>query len=206
MSSAYGFFNGVPLASVKHARFITKAGHFYTLARLIFNNTVYETSKTAENGAVVFDGGYANWVFIAPDGRLDYGTMAEMTLGEMLDHLVTTTTASPIPAWDEFAAWLSGSGDRVGQVLAKATRAFVVSVNDPGEENAIECGVPAFQGFTNFPTFLQCIAAATEPAHGESAADYRTAEKAYSFGVMVLGLDDEGVEKEMMTLLFTFRE
>lgn len=346
MSSSLNFFNGVPLASVKHARFLTRAGDFYSVAKLIFNRKTYNFSDAAENGAVCYGSNYANWVFIAPDDRFDWDAMAEMTLGDMMTYVIEIATASPVPAWDEFVAWLNGESETLDKVLNACTRAYLVSVDgseskstclyngvelpdinavwtdketypyaylsrmDLDEDNVsvhgyalylsdtvgyrnstthfwmiptsskvatyfledgtsqylmatskdstevatmlsypeeavtpdymiycvwcnadicddndtatvylaasdpvpaggvyTECNVPKLTGSTDFPGFAACLKDATTPAHEEAAASFRTADKAFSFGIELWGADSEtGKEQKAATLLFTVRE
>ena len=333
MSSSLNFFNGVPLASVKHARFLTRAGDFYSIAKLIFNRKTYSFSDAAENGAVCYGSNYANWVFIAPDDRFDWDAMAEMTLGDMMTYVIEIATASPVPAWDEFVAWLNGESETLDKVLNACTRAYLVSVDgseskstclyngvelpalpdwdqeaypyacivrswsgsycfiatkspayvrnsttasrsndlvldwdsnsmrcflafdglswgipslstaygdvlfyressgndifmwanydvyygsplylaasDPVPAGGVytECNVPKLTGSTDFPGFAACLKDATTPAHEEAAASFRTADKAFSFGIELWGADSEtGEEQKAATLLFTVRE
>lgn len=208
MSSSLNFFNGVPLASVKHARFLTRAGDFYSIAKLIFNRKTYNFSDAAENGAVCYGSNYANWVFIAPDDRFDWDAMAEMTFGDMMTYVIEIATASPVPAWDEFVAWLNGESETLDKVLNACTRAYLAA-SDPVPAGGVytECNVPKLTGSTDFPGFAACLKDATTPAHEEAAASFRTADKAFSFGIELWGADSEtGKEQKAATLLFTVRE
>lgn len=201
-----GFFAGLPLASIKTARFLTKAGAFYSMAKIVFNNAVYEVSKTAENGAVVFEDGYQNWTFIAPDNRFDYDAMESMTLGGLLDYIINTTTEKPVPAWDEFCEWIGGVAAQLNTVMEIAHGGYIIPINVDEESDYKPIGRPVFQDITNFPTFLQNIRSAIEPAKDSPAADYRAADKAYAFGILVTQLDNDGNEAEALTLMFVFRE
>lgn len=203
MDKGKNFLSGVPMASIKHAKFLTKAGAFYTMAKIIYNNKVYETSKTAENGAVLFDGDYTNWVFVAPDGKLDFDGMNTMSLLDALTYIADAETAVSIPAWDEFCVWIGTLKDEMNQIFENANRCLLASVNT---ENVTEINAPHFDAFADFAGFVGAIITACEPAADAMADDFRTAEKAYSFYLTFTALDKEGNEKNELTMMMTFRE
>ena len=95
-----GFLTGIPLGAVKTARFLNKAGTFFTLAKLIYNGNTYRFSS-AQDGAVTANADFLSWKFIGPDGRFDLDTLAAGTAAEMLEAMADTCQESPVPAWEE---------------------------------------------------------------------------------------------------------
>ena len=84
-----------------------------------------------------------------------------------------------------------------------------LAASDPVPAGGVytECNVPKLTGSTDFPGFAACLKDATTPAHEEAAASFRTADKAFSFGIELWGADSEtGEEQKAATLLFTVRE
>ena len=132
-----GFLSGVPLGSVKNARFLNLAGTFFTLAKLILNGVAYEFTA-ATDGAVIMSADSMTWKFIAPDGRFDMDALTGMSAVDALRAMAAICDATPVPAWDDFAVWISNS-DKVNDinlVLSSAT--------------SIMCGELTI---TNIPTF-----------------------------------------------------
>ena len=206
------FLSGVPLAALKKAKFLTKVGGFLTMARLVYRNTVYDISKTSQTGAVLYSGGYDGFVFVAPDDRLDFAAIPGMTMGALMDYLYTTTSETRIPAWDDFFEWFHQVSEQITQVLESAHRAFLIS---PNSERYFQIGIPALGAVSDFPSFADAFRSALSDGVADetgvlpkdvAAEEFQVAEKAFAFGASITTLDEEGNEKELLSLMFLFRE
>lgn len=161
-----GFFDGVPLSAVKNARFINKIGTFFTLAKLIYNGTMYNFSGGG-GGTVVVDPQYLKWQFVAPDGLFDLDTLEAMTLSQMLNSVADTITQSPIKEWDDFAAWIAQ--DNIAQMIQD-----VFNQGAYGGIQGILVPRPRFQPPESFADFLRWLASLSGDAGALSASEFRT--------------------------------
>lgn len=213
VTSQRSFLDGVPLSSVKKAKLLTKAGGYLTVARLVYKNVLYDIFKNANHGAVLYSGDYGSFVFVSPEGRIDYGAAASMTIGALLEYLRDVTARNPIPAWDEFFSWFHSVSAQVGQVLASAHSAYMISPNDP--ERLAQIGIPALDTVEDFATFLDTFSSAMAQGvpdeEGVMPSDlpaglYQVDERAFAFGALITELKEDGTESAMMALMFVFRE
>ena len=100
------YWHGVPLQEVRTARFITLAGAFNTMRRLITNGKehVFTTDK---DGAVLLNGTYTSWKFIAPTDAFPVGYLLQGTISDMLDAVIAYCSSHTVSAWEDFSNWLS---------------------------------------------------------------------------------------------------
>lgn len=174
-----GFFDGVPLNAVKSARFLTKAGAFFTLAKLIYNGTLYDFSGGGTGGGgggtVVVDPQYLTWRFVAPEGRFDPAALEAMTLAGMLNSVADTIAQSPVQEWEDFAAWLAQ--DSIAQNIQMVFRSAAY-----GSIKGIPIQPPRFQPPEDFSDFLRWLADVCGAAGAISASEFRT-ETGFSYEV-----------------------
>lgn len=172
-----GFLTGIPLGAVKTARFLNKAGTFFTLAKLIYNGNTYRFSS-AQDGAVTANADFLSWKFIGPDGRFDLDTLAAGTAAEMLEAMADTCQESPVPAWEDFALWLAEdvSVKQVNTVFSGCSRAVVAGV---------EIQVPVFTAPADFSGFLQWLVSVMGEAGELPASGFRNSGSTNRFDVFV---------------------
>lgn len=178
-----GFFDGVPLGAVKHARFINKLGAFFTLTKLIYNGVLYDFSSggsgSGGGGTVVVDPQYLKWQFVAPDGLFDLDALESMTLAEMLNSVADTVTQSPIKEWEDFAAWLN-----TPEIIRG-----IQSISDQAAYGGIK-GIliqpPAFSPPENFSAFLRWLSSISGEAGALSARNFR-AENGFAYEISMFG-------------------
>lgn len=163
-----GFFDGVPLSSVKNARFIDKAGAFFTMAKLLYNGIIYDFTggSGGDSGSVVVDPDYLTWRFVAPDGMFDISALEKLTLSEMLLSIADTEEQTPIKEWEDFAAFMAqpNTAQNIQTVFEKAA---YMSIRD------VILEPPVFQPPENFPAFLRWLASISGEAGKLNAIDFR---------------------------------
>lgn len=164
-----GFFDGVPLSAVKSARFINKIGTFFTLAKLIYNGTMYNFSGGG-GGTVVVDPQYLKWQFVAPDDLFDLDTLEAMTLSQMLNSVADTITQSPIKEWNDFAAWIAQ--DNISQMIQD-----VFNQGAYGGVKGVLVPRPQFQPPDSFADFLRWLASISGDAGSLSASEFLVENK-----------------------------
>ena len=162
-----GIFAGVPLGAVKRARFLDRAGAFFTLAKLVYNNVLYDFTAAGGSGTVVTDAQYLNWRFVAPDGMFDMDALGELTLGGMLEQVADTARQAPVPAWEDFAAWLAQpkTAELIQDVFSQA--AYFGTRGVPVRP------VP-FQAPADFPDFLGWLTVSAGEAAALDGSQFRT--------------------------------
>lgn len=170
-----GFFDGVPLSSVKHARFINKLGGFFTLAKLIYNGMTYDYTSGGQGGTVVVDPGYLQWGFVAPDGVFDMEALEQLTLAGLLESVAGTEETNPIQSWEDFADWIA-----MPETAALIQKVF--SSAAAGGIGGVAVPPPQFQPPANFPAFLRWLAE-TSGAAGSLPASQFTIETGFSWSV-----------------------
>ncbi len=120
-------WNGIKLGEVKVARLLRLSGAISTIRRLIdLPQDVDWVFNTSTNGAVIVSDNYLTWEFIAPD---NYTVTAAATVGGLVDNLTAATTASPVPAWDDFAVFLSNKRSTINSFLAEGASASIIDAN-----------------------------------------------------------------------------
>ena len=162
-----GFFDGVPLNAVRSARFITKAGSFFTLAKLILNNVLYDFSNGESGGTVVVDPQYLKWQFVAPLGMFDSAKLETMTLADMLRSVAETITRTPVKEWEDFAAWIAQ--DNISKMIRDAFGQGAYG----GIKGTLVPRCP-FQPPESFSAFLCWLADMSGEAGALSASEFRT--------------------------------
>lgn len=161
-----GFLTGVPLNAVKCARFINKAGSFFTMLKLVLNGSLYDFSDNLSNGAVLLDGQYLHWRFIAPDGKFDLDALGAMDLAEMFKSMGNTLESAPLSAWENFAAWMAEPA-AVKQIQTVFDCAAYAGVKGALVEP------PQFQAPKSFSAFLSWLSAMSGSAGNISASEFR---------------------------------
>lgn len=116
--------------AVRHGKFHGKSGNFMTIARIIYNGMSYNFGS--KDGAVTMSDQLTRWKFIAPVGRFDMTDYAESSLVEALRDVMEDVENAPVPAWDEFFAFLGGKEELVNaSVQAHVVRIGGVKVDLP---------------------------------------------------------------------------
>ena len=100
------YWHGVPLQEVRTARFITLAGAFNTMRRLITNGKEH-VFTTDEDGAVLLNDTYTSWKFIAPTDAFPVGYLLQGAISDMLDAVIAYCSSHTVSAWEDFSNWLS---------------------------------------------------------------------------------------------------
>ena len=192
-------FGGVPIHAVKRATFKDKLGTLHTLLKLVYNSVTYDFNETAQGGAVIFANNYKNWEFIAPDDRLDFEGYSSMTLGETLDDMQAVLADNPIPAWEQFACWLS----KMIYTINAATSYYTVYLKNTRGTISTPIDVLTFSSMTTFSQFLDTLIAALAPASELSMANFKTSDTSFA---CVLSFVNPSNGYELRTMTFTFRE
>lgn len=144
-----GVFDDLDWGTVRNARFLSGAGGYVTLARIVLNGASHNLGT--ENGAVTFGEDYTDWRFIAPKGRWDMAYFETMTLREALCIIREDAENVPIPAWDDFFAFL-GEPEKehhVNSVLHGKTSSIRVAYR--------RSALPLIKGMTDFPHFASWL-------------------------------------------------
>ena len=100
------YWHGVPLAEVRTARFITLAGAFNTMRRLITNGEEH-VFTTDEDGAVILNGKYTSWKFIAPTDAFPVDYLLKGTISDVLDAVIEYCSNHTVSTWEDFSSWLA---------------------------------------------------------------------------------------------------
>ena len=98
-------FGNLDFDTVRSGTFRDKLGRYIQLAKVIYNGRKYNFGS--QDGAVTITNGFTLWKFIAPVGRWDMSHFANTPLRDALAEIVADTETMPIPAWDDFFAYLS---------------------------------------------------------------------------------------------------
>lgn len=196
------FLDGVPLAMAKKGLFTHKAGTVFQLAKLVLNNVTYRFTAGTQ-GAVALNEGVTNWWFVAPDDRFDFDALASMTAGEFLTALAASCDETPVPAWDEFAVWLSESDttEQVNALFAAASR--------------VECGgisvasVPEFtapgEHISGVLRWLLAVLTAVGAADVMQMSEFAVHSRKFSVPLKLYAAGADGTET-LMTLVFAFQQ
>lgn len=198
------FLSGVPLALMKKGLFSRKIGAVVQMAKLLWNGKAYDF-KAATQGAVALNSTMTDWWFIAPDDRFDFDGFSDMTLGTFLETMITECNGTPIPAWDDFAVWLSEDStvEQVNMIFSMVSR--------------VECGgmslpsfyIPKFtapgghiSGLLNWVLALFTAIGATDVA---TMSAFRVHSRKYTIPMNVYTTTDDGTESLSMTMAFSFQ-
>ena len=185
-----GVFSGIPLASVKTARYLNKAGTFFTLAKLVLNGKAYDFNGVSK-GSVVMTADALGWAFTAPDGRFDLYTLSAMSTAGMLESMASSCESSPVEAWEDFAAWLSEDAivEQVNAIFSGCTRAAVAGV---------DVDIPVFTVPGSFPAFVRWLASVMGDAASLPASEFRNADNENRFDVTVDLYQPDGTEEQLV--------
>lgn len=190
------FWENVPMRTVKKA-FFKKGNLVRSLAKLVLNSVTFDFAKTAQGGAVIVPPDYTAIEFISPDGRIDYRTLLEGTLGNALDESIRVLETEPIPAWDKFSAWV-GSKKIFSQVADLLSGCELQTIDG---KISTTIGTPDFDKVTNMVSLLEEIKSATIQAHNHMLSSYQL--DTASFGWKVVMYYEEGGS---FSIGFIFRE
>lgn len=198
-----GFLEGVPLALMKKGLFARKAGTVFQLAKLVFNGKAY-TFTAATRGAVALNAAATDWWFVAPDGRFDFDGLGELTAGGFLEAVAASCDGTPVPAWDEFAAWLSESGtvELVNSLFSQVSR--------------VECGgtsaaaVPAFtapgERISGLLNWLLAVLNGIGAAEAMPMSAARVHSRKFAIPVNIYTAADDGTERLLSSMTFSFQQ
>lgn len=198
-------FNGIPLRTLKKVMYSTKLGTMYNLLKMIVNGVTYNFEETAQNGAVIFNDDYSGWVFIAPDGRLNFEAYPGMLVGEVFDDMEAILSEKPIPSWDAFVNWLNSFLGESGLPITSISRVTIVPASGNGEVSEVGVDLPSFAA-TNCVEFLENLESAFSSMLDLPASYFKSSTGGFAFTLCVYGLTSEGKETEGINMAFTFRE
>lgn len=172
-----GFLDGVPLGSVKNARFIDKLGAFFTMTKLVLNDVVYQFTGV-QNGSVIIPPDLSQCRFVAPDGKFNLNELSSLTASEMLENMALKLESEPLSAWEDFALWVSEDGvvEQVNQIFSACNRA---------EVNGFAIPLPEFYAPGNFPGFLRWIVSVIGAAGSLPASSFQNPDYQNRFDVVV---------------------
>lgn len=146
-------FHGIPLNAIKKASFLSKANTVAAILKMTVNNVTYDFQKTAQNGAVVFGGNYGRWDFIAPNGRFNFSSYANSTVGQTLQDMESVLTVSPVPAWDTFIRWVRAQLDNLQINTNGISSCFVTPIGHTG--NRVQANVISLDNLTDCVSFIK---------------------------------------------------
>jgi hypothetical protein len=97
-------FEDINFNTVRSGKFISKAGEYMTLAKIILNGKICNFGTI--DGAVTMGQDYGTWKFIAPANRWDMQYFSRLPLRETLNIIAEDARNAPIKAFDEFVSYL----------------------------------------------------------------------------------------------------
>jgi hypothetical protein len=159
--------SGVPITAVKRAYFKDALGKIHTLFKIIYNSTVYDFRKNAENGAVIFKKKFGKIEFVAPDNRLDFEAYTQMTIGEVISAIKAAVEESAIPAWEYFSAYI-GKNEELKTIFDGLTSAQVESPAN----NRYNVNTFSLYDITNFSQLLDKMSASFTLIKDEKASEF----------------------------------
>lgn len=197
-------WHGVPIRSVRSARFIDKDKNTYTVRRLVVNGTTLIVSDQAA-GSVAMDASYLNWAFRAPKGAFSPEDFDGYTISELFDAIRRFSAEHPVEDWEKFAAFLAGAGEQLTQ-LFDVVRGAVVSA--PGLASSIAImEVPTWSAPESFTELLSWIIALLPQALLAQScavlqADIEGAEYTFSVTLELEVNTGQGTTHEAMSVSF----
>lgn len=198
-------FHGIPLNAIKKASFLSKVNTLAALLKMTVNNVTYDFQKTAKNGAVVFGGDYGLWDFVAPDGRFDFSSYQNLTIGQTLLDMESILRVSPVPAWDTFIRWVRDQLDNLGINTEGITSCFVTPIGIP--EDRVQANVISLDNLTDCVSFIQTLEHAIAPLENDPLSTYITSDTSFGFTVICQAFNSEtGVEQDAFALSFQFKQ
>ena len=195
------FWNSVPLLTVKKA-FFKKGNIVRALMKIVANGITYNFRETAQGGAVIVPPDYSAIEFISPDGRIDYKTLLNGSLGNALTESINILEVEPVPAWDKFVLWLSGTG--VLSNLESHNGKYEIQSIDG--TSSMEINEPTFQNLSNMVSLLEAVKTAASQAHGHQLSMYQLDSAAFGWAIKLTYVEKEGEEPYTFKLGFIFRE
>lgn len=171
------FLDGVPLSSVKNARFVDKLGSMFTLARLVLNGITYRFTASRD-GAVFINTSSLSMSFVSPEDLLDEDVLLTMTVSELLEAIAQACETTYVSAWEDYVAWMADEDSLVelNAMLLMLDAAFV-------GETQVE--MPVFTVQENFSGFVRWVNGLLTPIADQSATNYLsdTGDNLVQFGV-----------------------
>ena len=142
-------FGDLDFDTLRAGTFRDRAGRYIQLAKVIYNGRGYNFGS--QDGAVTITNNFTLWKFIAPVGRWDMAHFAPLPLRQSLAEIVQDTQNAPIPAWDDFFAYLSDP--QVEQMANMAIHGGVSSLRIAYRK----LDLPLIQGCTTFAQFMRWL-------------------------------------------------
>ena len=150
--SEEGYWNGIPLASIRTAYFQNIVNALATVQRLIDSDAgVDYRFDTETNGSVIIDDNYLTWEFVAPD---DYGMQFGDTVADIFTNLESKVTNDPVTAWEDFAGFLSDQRATINDYLTEGDSATITDVQGNTYAGTVH-QVPAFNNFADVVVWLR---------------------------------------------------
>lgn len=198
-------FHGIPLNAIKKASFISKANTVAAILKMTVNNVTYDFQKTAQNGAVVFGGNYGLWDFIAPNGRFNFSSYANFTVGQTLQDMESVLTVSPVPAWDTFIRWVRAQLNNLQINTSGISSCFVTPIGNT--ENRVQANVISLDNLTDCVSFIKTLEHAVEPLENDPLAPYITSDTSFGFTTICRAINSEtGAEQDVFGMSFQFKQ
>lgn len=196
------YWKTVPMRCVKRALF-SNNGIAQTITQMIVNAVVYDFKKTAEGGAVIVASDYSSCGFIAPDDRLPYNDYLSLTLGEALDDMKEILTKKPIPAWDNFTAWLGMNFEALSEAALKVASCQLMTVDGA---TSIPMGIVDFAKVRNFITFIEQVRKRAPAAMYQLLSTYQLDDYVFGFALNMVSTPDEEGNTVAFNVGFMFRQ
>lgn len=198
-------FHGIPLNAIKKASFLSKVNTLAALLKMTVNNVTYDFQKTAKNGAVVFGGNYGLWDFIAPDGRFDFSSYQNLTIGQTLLDMESILRVSPVPAWDTFIEWVRAQLDNLGVNTEGLSSCYVTPIGNT--ENRVQANVISLDNLTSSVSFIEALEHAIAPLENDPLSTYVTSDTSFGFTVVCRTFNaDLAIEEDAFSLSFQFKQ
>lgn len=154
-------FGELDFSRYQDVQFQDKLGYLFPIYRVIYNGRKYTYggssggsgggSSAPSDGAVAISPDFAVWRFVAPPNRWDLSRFTEMTLKETMSEIVEDTKNAPVPAFEEFFAYL---GDPVAEQYANmAIHGGYSSIRIAYRE----ADLPLIQGCSTFSQFMEWL-------------------------------------------------
>ena len=196
------YWKTVPMRCVKRALF-SHNGITQTITQMIVNAVVYDFKKTAEGGAVIVAGDYSSCGFIAPDDHLPYDSYLSLTMGEALDDMEVVLTKKPIPAWDNFMAWLGMNFEALSEAALKVSSCTLTTIDGA---TSTPMGVVDFAKVRNFVTFMEQVRKRAPAVMYQPLSTYQLDEYVFGFALNMVSTPDEEGNTMAFNVGFMFRQ
>ena len=198
-------FHGIPLNAIKKASFISKVNTLASLLKMTVNNVTYDFRKTAKNGAVVFGGNYGLWDFIAPDGRFNFSSYQNLTVGQTLLDMESILMVSPVPAWDIFTEWVRAQLDNLEINTEGITHCYVTPIGNT--ENRMPTLNIRLDNLTNGVSFIEELKRILRSLENKPLSTYVTSDTSFGFTFICQTFNaDLAMDEDAFSLSFQFKQ